>query len=281
MYLDGISGEDIELQQRAVSLRLLRNLREAGRTNDQRRIDSRIRSLLRYFRSAYPGNKDPPDIQLIKGMSREWEAECVWSYFGWHSDQVHHLRLAFYKGDIFTEEPKARRDVPPILKLLKKTKPHIVSVTFDPEASGPDTHYKVMQAIHAALDEHSDGRVRPPRIWGYRNVWYHFHPSEANVFVPVSVGTFSLMNHTFMNAFASQKDASFPSHEHDGPFSELAQRFQVDKYRMLQTCLGDDWFRKHPNPSVRSAHGFAFMKEISLHEFFRHSRALRKVAENR
>ncbi|MFA6107628.1 MAG: glucosamine-6-phosphate deaminase, partial [Candidatus Latescibacterota bacterium] len=119
------------------------------------------------------------------------------------------------------------------------------------------------------------------RVWGYRNVWFRFHPSEANLYVPVSLNMFSIMHSAFMNTFISQRDASFPSHEHDGPFSELAQRIQVEQYRKVKTCLGREWFQEHPSALIRATRGLVFLKEMDLHEFYAHSRALRQAAENR
>ncbi|MCB0294391.1 MAG: glucosamine-6-phosphate deaminase, partial [Calditrichaeota bacterium] len=133
------------------------------------------------------------------------------------------------KGEIFTEDPTMERDVPPIVNVLRKIKPDVVSVALDPEASGPDTHYKVMQAITGALKVYEKESGRSDiEVLGYRNVWYRFHPSEANMFVPVSLNMFALQDSSFKESFISQRDASFPSYEHDGPFSELAQRIQVE-----------------------------------------------------
>ena len=69
------------------------------------RVKDRIAKLKDYFAEVYPGQKDTPDVQKLKGMCREWEAECLWGYWGWNTERVHHLRLGFYSGDIFTEEP--------------------------------------------------------------------------------------------------------------------------------------------------------------------------------
>ena len=89
-------------------------------------------------------------------MCREWEAECLWGYYGWQCANVRHLRLGFYTGDIFTKEPTMDQDVPPIVAELKRIDPDVITVAFDPEASGPDTHYKVMQAFAEALRIHLD-----------------------------------------------------------------------------------------------------------------------------
>ena len=214
-------------------------------------------------------------------MCREWESDCLWGYFGWHSDSVYHLRLGFYRGDIFTEEPTVERDVLPIVQILRKTKPDVLTLAFDPEASGPDTHYKVLQTITEALKMYQkEYDCSNMEILGYRNVWYRFHPSEVDIMVPVSLNMFALQDNAFKNSFVSQKDASFPSHEYDGPFSELARKIQVEQYQMLKTCLGREFFNEHPNALVRATRGIVFLKSMGLNEFYRYSRELKKSTEN-
>jgi glucosamine-6-phosphate deaminase len=112
-------------------------------------------------------------------------------------------------------------------------------------------------------------------------VWFRFDPSEADIFVPVSLNMLSVMHSAFMATFVSQRDASFPSYEHDGPFSELARRVQVDQYQKIKTCLGREWFQEHPSPLIRATRGLVFIKEMDLREFYERSRALKQAAENR
>jgi glucosamine-6-phosphate deaminase len=220
-------------------------------------------------------------IQQIKGMIREWEADCLWGYIGLDSISVKHLRLGFYRGEIFTEEPRVDRDVPPILRLLEDVNPDIITVALDPEASGPDTHYKVLQAIAEALRRYEEKSGRSDlEILGYRNVWYRFHPSEANIYVPVSLNMFAVLQNAFLNAFASQRDASFPSYEYDGPFSVLAQQIQVQQYQMLKTCLGRQYFNEHESPMICAARGLVFLRKMNLQEFYSHTRELRKTTED-
>jgi glucosamine-6-phosphate deaminase len=159
-------------------------------------------------------------------------------------------------------------------------RPDIVSVAFDPEASGPDTHYKVLQAVNEATRRYAETAGRNDvRIWGYRNVWFRFHPSEANLYVPVSLNMFSVMESAFLNTFVSQKDASFPSPEHDGPFCELAQQIQVQQYQMVKTCLGREWFAEHPSALIRGTRGLVFLREMDIGEFATTARHLREAAE--
>ncbi len=281
-YLDGVAAAEQKTKDEGAARRLLRNLMVTFDEHDLGNLKHRLTELHHYFETQYPGKKDPDYIQRLKGMCREWEAECLWGYFGWSCEYVPHLRLGFYTGDIFTEEPTVARDVLPVQRLLEKVNPDIVTVALDPEASGPDTHYKVLQAITEALKRHESKAGRPDlKVWGYRNVWFRFHPSEANIYVPVSLNMFTVMQEAFMNAFVSQRDASFPSYEHDGPFSQLAQKIQVEQYHRIKICLGREWFHNHPSPMIRATRGLVFLKEMNLEEFYQRSRELKQAAENR
>ncbi len=306
-YLDGVAAHDQDEKDEGCARRMLRNLIELFGDDFLRDMDGCVAELEQYFATTHPGQKDPDHIQRLKGMCREWEAECLWGYYGWQCQNVRHLRLGFYTGDLFTKEPTMARDVPPIVAELKRVDPDVITVAFDPEASGPDTHYKVMQALAEAIRVHlREKRVaRGPspvsreestegepdhgtrttdhglQIWGYRNVWFRFDPSEANVFVPVTLAMFSVVHDAFMNSFITQKDASFPSHEYDGPFSRLAQRIQVAQYQKMKTCLGREWFYNHPNALIRATRGLVFLREMLPDEFFNSCRELRKSVENR
>jgi glucosamine-6-phosphate deaminase len=280
-YLDGIAARDEQMREEGAARRLLRNLAETYQENSLAAIGDRAAELEHYFRTVYPGKKDPEAVQDLKGMCREWEAECLWGYFGWQSANVRHLRLGFYTGDIFGPAPTVERDVPPLVALLEETQPDLVSTVLDPEASGPDTHYKALQTISEALRQYAARSGREPRVVGYRNVWQRFHPAEANVYVPVSLNMFSVMDSAFRNTFVSQREASFPSPEHDGPFCELAQKIQVQQYQAMKICLGRQWFAEHESPLIRATHGLVFLDEMSVSELGQRARALRQNTENR
>lgn len=281
-YLDGVAAKRNRVKDEGTARRFLRNLIELYGEHEFPQVQKRLNVLEEYFDKQYPGKKDEEKIQRLKGMCREWEAECLWGYFGWDRSNVLHLRLGFYTGDIFTQEPTVERDVVPVLNALEDVRPDIVTVALDPEASGPDTHYKVLQAITEALRRYEKQVGRGDiKVWGYRNVWFRFHPSEANIYVPVSLNMFSIMQNAFMNTFISQKDASFPSYEHDGPFSELAQKIQAEQYQRIKICLGRKWFHEHESAMIRATRGLVFLKEMNLQEFYQRSRELKQVAENR
>jgi glucosamine-6-phosphate deaminase len=280
-YLDGVAAQNKLYKTEGYARRMLRNLVELFNDSFLDNMEGRIAELEDYFTTVYPGKKDPEYIQKLKGMCREWEAECLWGYYGWQCQNIKHLRLGFYTGDIFTSEPTMDEDVLPIVNELQRINPDVVTVAFDPEASGPDTHYKVMQACAEAIRIYLQRTSKTDlKVWGYRNVWFRFNPSEANVYVPVTMAMFATAHDAFMNSFTSQRDASFPSYEYDGPFSQLAQRIQVQQYRAIKTCLGREWFHNHPSGLIRATRGLAFLKEMTPDEFFQSCRELRKSVEN-
>jgi len=165
-YMDGVAANDAFAMREGAARRLLRNLVEIFEEDSFNNLKNRIAELESYFKTQYPGKKDLPYIQQLKGMTREWEADILWGYFGFKSESVIHSRLGFYKGDIFTEEPEVGRDVMPILNTIKKINPNIITVALDPEGSGPDTHYKVLQAVSSALQLHREETGKQIFVYG-------------------------------------------------------------------------------------------------------------------
>ncbi|MCE5228817.1 glucosamine-6-phosphate deaminase [bacterium] len=278
-FLDGIAARNEKMRRLAQARRTLVNLISVFEDEDFDNLAHRISETLNYLDTLYPGKKDVPIVQRLKGMQREYEEELVWAYVGAGPDRVFHGRLGFYTGDIFTEQPTRNRDVEPVLARLHKIKPSIVTLAFDPEGSGPDTHYKVLQVLHEALQIYHEQTGSSPKVWGYRNVWYRFHPADANVFVPASFNTMAIMEHAFMHCMGSQKAASFPSHEFDGPFCQLAQKLWVEQFGMLETCLGERFFIENPSPRLRATRGFVFLKMMELDEFSGQARRLATLTE--
>ncbi|OPZ08968.1 MAG: glucosamine-6-phosphate deaminase-like protein [candidate division BRC1 bacterium ADurb.BinA364] len=278
-YLDGIAARDDRMRRRAQARRMLFNVMNIYEEDDLDNVRMRLEENLHYLRTQYPGKKDIPLIQSMKGMQREYEEELIWGYVGAAPNSVHHLRLGFYTGDIFTESPTIERDVKPVLALLAQLKPTLVSVALDPEGAGPDTHYKTLQVVHEALMRYRRETGESPSVLGYRNVWRRFHPAEANMYIPATLNTMAIMEHSFMHCFGSQRDASFPSYEYDGPFSELAQKNWVGQYQAIRSCLGERFFVENAHPRLRAARGFLFLREMALDEFSGEARLLAKITE--
>jgi glucosamine-6-phosphate deaminase len=279
-YLNKVASGEPHERRRGLSHRLVRAIVDIYGSKNIQELKAHINSILSILQGSYDGEKNPPQIQRLKGMIREFEEELVWAHFGIQVENVHHLRLGFYTGDIFTEQPTRDRDVEPILAELKRIKPTVISLAFDPEGSGPDTHYKVLQAIAEAIRMWGrEEDISNLRIWGYRNVWYRFHPADANVIVPVSLNAMATLDTAFTSCYLSQVDASFPSYMLDGKFSDLAQRIWVEQLKLIQLVLGKNYFYQNESPRIRSSHGLLFFKEMRVQEFLEQARELEKSME--
>ncbi|MFC1543435.1 glucosamine-6-phosphate deaminase [Candidatus Neomarinimicrobiota bacterium] len=277
-FLNGVVSNSEEIQKECVSRRVIRAVMDIYGEKDPADIRGRMRVILDDLRKHHPGEKDNEDIQRLKGMMREFEEDLVWAHYGFDAQYIHHLRLTFYRGDYFTENPTRSADIPPIQELFADVKPDIFTLAFDPEASGPDTHYKVLQAITTHLRELPSADRKRLEIWGYRNVWYRFHPGEANMYVPVSINSMAVINDIFKTCYLTQRDASFPSHEHEGPFSELVQRILVEQFQMLRTALGPEFWYRHSTPRIRATQGILFMRSMRFDELNASARSLRESA---
>jgi glucosamine-6-phosphate deaminase len=279
-YLDKIAAKDEPGKLRGVCHRIIRVMVDVYNLKSRRELTDQIEKNIELLKSSYSGEKNPPDIQKLKGMIREFEEELVWAHYGVKVQDIRHLRLGFYTGDIFTPQPNTKRDVEPILEMLRQVRPTVVSMAYDPEGSGPDTHYKVLKALAQALriwKQEED--LSNLRIVGYRNVWFRFHPSEANVFTPVSLNSMAVLEKSFKDCYISQVNASFPSYELDGPFSDLSQHIWVEQFKRVQLILGKDYFYENESPKIRATHGMIFHKEMKLDEFLIHASELEKSME--
>ncbi|SHO64978.1 PIG-L family deacetylase [Algoriphagus zhangzhouensis] len=279
-YLTNVASENADARKRGLCHRVVRALVIVYDVKNKTQLRETINDVISILRKSYDGEKNPAKIQKLKGMIREFEEELVWAHFGVQVKNVHHLRLGFYTGDIFTEQPDKTRDVEPIVDLFRKVNPTKISLTLDPEGSGPDTHYKVLQATAAAVKKWSEEKdLSDLRIIGYRNVWFKFEPHEANVIVPVSLGDMSVMEDSFANCYLSQVNASFPSYSHNGKFSTVAKRTWVGQLNDIQLLLGKNYFYLHDRAKVRASHGLIFFRDMNVDEFLATARELEKSIE--
>jgi glucosamine-6-phosphate deaminase len=267
-YLNGIALQDNELQHFHLSKRLTRLFLNHLKVKDLKKVANYVGELIAQLKMIEPGRSEPSIFHLIKGWLREYEAELVWAYFGIDMDHVSHLRLPFYSANIFPEYPNFEEDVKPVVQLLEKIKPTIITLALDPEGSGPDTHYKTLIALADAIDKYAADRPEMNlRIWGYRNIWSRYRLDEVNMVIPTSLNSFAVLHNMFNSCFLSQKSASFPSFELDGTFSELAQKIWVGQHNHLVELMGREYFYDSPNPLLRRSYGAIYIKDMSYREF--------------
>jgi glucosamine-6-phosphate deaminase len=104
-YLNNVASKNTEECRRGVCHRLVRALVDIYKVKSIDHLRDTLNEVIVILRNSYDGEKNPPKIQQLKGMIREFEEELVWAHFGVQVKNVEHLRLGFYKGDVFTEQP--------------------------------------------------------------------------------------------------------------------------------------------------------------------------------
>ena len=255
-------------------------------TQNYNKLIFELRAKVEWLRDEYlakhqPGDAVPKEMQILKGCMRESEVDRVWALSKMPMNRIHHMRSKFYNDDFFTPMPSLTDDALPMANLLRIKQPDIVTVAFDPEGTGPDTHYKVLQVVAAGLRislSKGDLMVNPLVI-GYRNVWFVFTPSDATLMIPGTAEDLDLMHDTFMSCFTTQKAASFPSPNYDGPFSAWARHLQREQKKMIETLLGEDFFKNHEDPRIRNSTGFVFLKAMYVEHFLREVEELKSKFE--
>ena len=279
-FLNNVAKRNEDGKMRGIVHRAVRSIVKIWEVINEEELQNTIHEIITTLQDSYDGSKNPEKIQKLKGMIREFEEELVWAHYGVPVSNIHHLRLGFYKGDIFTEQPDKNRDIIPMLEELRKHQPTILSLAMDPEGSGPDTHYKVLQVIAGAVKEwQKEKDLSDLRILGYRNVWFKYHPAEADIMVPVSLNAMDVLQNSFTDSYLSQVNASFPSYEYDGKFSELTQKIWVNQLNQVQYVLGKNYFYENDLPMMRSTHGFVYLKELTVDEFVTMAEELEKAME--
>ncbi len=267
-YLDNVARKNSDEMRRGFCHRIIRDMVGIWGIKNETELKAVISEQIEILKNCYDGERNTPNIQKLKGMIREFEEELVWAYTGTQVKNIHHMRLGFYQSGLFSQGPDFERDVLPILKQLREIKPTVISVVIDPEGSGPDTHYKVLQAIAAAVIAwNQEEDLSNLKIIGYRNVWNKFHPVEATTYIPVSLNAFAVIEKSFASSYLTQVKAEYPSPEFDGSFSELAESIWVKQLKDIQLVLGKNYFYEHESPLIRSTHGLIFVKEMNVSEF--------------
>jgi glucosamine-6-phosphate deaminase len=272
-YLDNIAAQNKEEKRRGVCHRVIRALVSIWNIKNQDELHETIYEILSILKNSYDGGKNPPKVQRLKGMIREFEEELVWAHYGIMVKNVHHLRLGFYSG-----ESNYDKDVLPILEDFRKYKPTVISLAMDPQGSGPDTHYKVLQAIAKALDAwNKEEDLSKLRIVGYRNVWFKYNPWDVEVIVPVSLNSLATLDKSFSECYITQVNASFPSYQLDGKFSDLTQRVWFEQHKQIQLLLGKNFFYQNESPLLRATHGVIYHRELSVEQFLEQAFKLEKA----
>ena len=93
------------------------------------------------------------------------------------------------------------------------------------------------------------------------------------------MNSLAVLDKSFTDCYLSQVNASFPSYQHDGKFSELTQKVWMEQHKQIQFLLGKNFYYENESPLLRAAHGLIYMRELTVQEFLREASLLGKSVE--
>ncbi len=79
-YLNKIAANDEKGKLRGICHRLTRVMVQIYKVSSEKELVEQIEKNIELLKSSYSGEKNPPDIQKLKGMLREFEEELVWAH---------------------------------------------------------------------------------------------------------------------------------------------------------------------------------------------------------
>jgi len=125
------------------------------------------------------GMIDIPEVLKIKQIIREVEAISTTEFVGVAGYDF--LNLPFYQTGMARKLSIGEKDINIVKKKLEKYKPDIIFAAGD--LTDPNgTHRLCLDAVYSALKK----TKKRPELWLYKGAWQEFHPTEADVLVPLS-----------------------------------------------------------------------------------------------
>ena len=93
------------------------------------------------------------------------------------------------------------------------------------------------------------------------------------------MNSLATLDKSFTDCYLSQVDASFPSYQLDGKFSDLTQRIWMEQHKQIQFLLGKNFFYENEHPLLRATHALVYMRELSAENFLKEALSLGKSVE--
>lgn len=133
-----------------------------------------------------PGQADPSEIRIIKGLIRRGESKAAARYIGIPDEHVYFMDLPFYETGLVKKNDIGAEDIEITKKLIREVQPHQIFAAGD--LSDPHgTHRTCLNAILQALEEcKNDKWIKDCFVWLYRGAWQEWGIDEIDMAVPIS-----------------------------------------------------------------------------------------------
>ncbi len=144
----------------------------------------RLEKCRRAIRSKCHGDEDCGEVQELKRLIRQTEAEAACELVGVPPDRQHHFDLPFYRTGKVKKNPMGEDDIQIIADTLRKVRPG--QIYFAGDLSDPHGTHRVCAQIIIEVLQRLEGEGYSPEVWMYRGAWQEYEPHEIERAVPLS-----------------------------------------------------------------------------------------------
>ncbi|MBD1364501.1 glucosamine-6-phosphate deaminase [Mucilaginibacter sp. ZT4R22] len=140
-----------------------------------------------FIKTKKPNERDPQEMETIKGLIRKGEAIAGARFVGLDDDHIHFQDLPFYDKRKVSKEVSYEEDIRQTMALLQQVKPHQIYAAGD-FADPHGTHKTCFDIIHEAIIRltKTEEWMKDCWLWLYRGAWFEFETHEIEMCVPLS-----------------------------------------------------------------------------------------------
>nr|WP_294947036.1 glucosamine-6-phosphate deaminase [uncultured Mucilaginibacter sp.] len=154
---------------------------------DDGKLRATYNSMREFIKTKKPNERDPQEMETIKGLIRKGEAIAGARFVGLDDDHIHFQGLPFYDKRKVSKDISYEDDILQTMGLLQHVKPHQIYAAGD-FADPHGTHKTCFDIIHEAIVRLSKTEewVKDCWLWLYRGAWHEFETHEIEMCVPLS-----------------------------------------------------------------------------------------------
>ncbi|TSJ37371.1 glucosamine-6-phosphate deaminase [Mucilaginibacter corticis] len=154
---------------------------------EDKKLEDIYRNMRGFLQAKQPNQRDPQEIETIKGLIRKGEAIAGARFVGLDDAHIHFQNLPFYDRRKVSREISYEDDILQTMALLQQVKPHQIYSAGD-FADPHGTHKTCFDILHESLQRlgKTEEWVKDCWLWLYRGAWHEFETYEIEMCVPLS-----------------------------------------------------------------------------------------------
>jgi glucosamine-6-phosphate deaminase len=154
---------------------------------DDEKLRATHNNMRAFIKTKQPNQRDPQEMETIKGLIRTGEAIAGARFVGLNDDHIHFQDLPFYDKRKISKEVSYEEDIQQTMALLQQVKPHQIYAAGD-FADPHGTHKTCFDIIYEAIIRlnKTEEWMKDCWLWLYRGAWFEFETHEIEMCVPLS-----------------------------------------------------------------------------------------------